>query len=69
MAEEIVTRCALAIHGKLSVDYQVPSSTLNILAYFNVDCDISCLFYLVKLRSICLTSFKVFLKQSTFQRV
>lgn len=23
MAEEIVTRCTLAIHGKLTIDYQV----------------------------------------------
>lgn len=23
MAEEIVTRCALAVHGKLTIDYQV----------------------------------------------
>lgn len=38
MAEEIVTRCALAIHGKLSVDYQVcSSSTLYILVYCDVD--------------------------------
>lgn len=30
MAEEIVTRCALAVHGKLTIDYQVICSlTLN----------------------------------------
>lgn len=23
MAEEIITRCALAVHGKLTIDYQV----------------------------------------------
>lgn len=32
LAEEIITRCALAVHGKLTVDYQVDI----VLAIYNL---------------------------------
>lgn len=31
MTEEIVTRCALAVHGKLTIDYQVNDCSLAVL--------------------------------------
>ena len=31
MAEEIVSRCAVAVHGKLTIDYQVIVFLLSVL--------------------------------------
>lgn len=31
MVEEIVTRCALSVHGKLTIDYQVSLFSLAVL--------------------------------------
>lgn len=35
LAEEIVTQCALAVHGKLTIDYQVNSVLTDLKCYWS----------------------------------